>query len=100
MVASVPLVLTFVIVPAAIGYECQNRDTRIPVPCCTAIAGDNLPANCRMQDSPATAFSLCKAPTPNCAAGTRREGMASDVPAISNCHSSHGLTGNADIGSC
>src|SRR5271156_5890703 len=28
MVASVPLVLTFVKVPAAIGYECQNRDTR------------------------------------------------------------------------
>src|SRR5579859_1187874 len=28
MVASVPLVLTFVKVPAAIWYECQNRDTR------------------------------------------------------------------------
>jgi len=27
MVASVPLVLTFVKVPAATGYECQNRDT-------------------------------------------------------------------------
>ena len=27
MVASVPLVLTFVRVPAAIRYECQNRDT-------------------------------------------------------------------------
>jgi hypothetical protein len=27
MVASVPLVLTFVRAPAAIGYECQNRDT-------------------------------------------------------------------------
>src|ERR1700733_1680101 len=27
MVASVPLVLTFVRVPAAISYECQNRDT-------------------------------------------------------------------------
>src|SRR5580692_8127742 len=28
MVASVPLVLTFVKVPAAMGYECQSRDTR------------------------------------------------------------------------
>ncbi len=28
MFASVPLVLTFVNEPAAMGYECQNRDTR------------------------------------------------------------------------
>jgi hypothetical protein len=29
MVASVPLVLTFVKVPAAMGCECQNRDIRV-----------------------------------------------------------------------
>ncbi len=29
MVASVPLVLTFVKVAAAIAYECQNRDTSV-----------------------------------------------------------------------
>jgi hypothetical protein len=78
---------------------CQYR------PYCTAtnsakFAWPNLLANCQTQDSSDDGFTLLKLARPTAMSGALQVSMASGVPMAANHHWSHGLAGDADIGSC